>query len=267
MLKTYTTLAWRHLRKNRGYTIINIAGLSIGMAVALIIGLWITDELSFDHYAPNHRRLAVGMWNAHLLNATKKDEFFTGDVIMIPLGTAYSTQFKDLFSRVALADNNAGYGRLYKFGDKTVSGITITAQPALPGMFGFQMLEGSADATKDPSTIIIAQSLATALFGKDDAIGKTVRIDNSLELHIGGVYADLPQNTTFYKLQAIFPWGNETNKDLVQGLGFGPQQEREGERAGARSRDHFPPQHAGAGRARNRRRVGRAGFGLPSARS
>jgi len=216
MLKTYTTLAWRHLRKNRGYTIINIAGLSIGMAIALIIGLWITDELSFDHYAPNHRRLAVGMWNAHLLNATKKDEFFTGDVIMIPLGTAYSTQFKDLFSRVALADNNAGYGRLYKFGDKTVSGITITAQPALPGMFGFQMLEGSADATKDPSTIIIAQSLATALFGKDDAMGKTVRIDNSLEVHIGGVYADLPQNTTFYKLQAIFPWGNETNKYRAQ---------------------------------------------------
>jgi putative ABC transport system permease protein len=216
MLKTYITLAWRHLRKNRGYTIINIAGLSIGMAIALVIGLWITDELSFDHYAPNHRRLAVGMWNAHLLNATKKDEFFTGDVIMIPLGSAYSTQFKDLFSRVALADNNTGYSRLYKFGDKTVSGITITAQPDLAGMFGFQMLEGSAGATKDPSTIIVAQSLATALFGKDDAMGKTVKIDNSLELHIGGVYADLPQNTTFSKLQAIFPWNNETNKYRAQ---------------------------------------------------
>jgi putative ABC transport system permease protein len=211
MLKTYVTLAWRHLRKNRGYTIINIAGLSIGMAIALIIGMWITDELSFDHYSPNHQRLAVGMWNASLPNAAKKDEFFTGDVVPVPFGTTYSTQYKDLFSRVALSDYGGGYSRLINFGDKTVSGITLTAQSDLPGMFGFQMLEGTADATKDPSTIIIARSLATAIFGKEDAMGKTVKIDNTLQLHIGGVYADLPQNTTFSKVQIVFPWGNQSN--------------------------------------------------------
>jgi ABC-type antimicrobial peptide transport system permease subunit len=211
MLKTYVTLAWRHLRKNRGYTTINIAGLSIGMAIALIIGLWITDELSFDHYAPNHQRLAVGMWSARLPNATKKDEFFTGTTIPVPLGTAYSTQYKDLFSRVAITDNGEGYSRLFNFGDKTVSGIALVAQPDLPGMFGFQMLSGNADATKDPSTIIIARSLATALFGKEDPIGKSVKVDNALDFRIGGVYADLPRNTTFNKLQAIIPWSNQSN--------------------------------------------------------
>src|SRR5580704_12966844 len=104
MLKNYFLLAWRHLLKNRGYSAINIAGLSIGMAIALVIGLWIADELSFDHYAPNHGRIALGMVNMHLNNATKNDEFFTGDIVMVPLGKALSSQYKDLFTRIALTD-------------------------------------------------------------------------------------------------------------------------------------------------------------------
>jgi ABC-type antimicrobial peptide transport system permease subunit len=211
MLKNYFLLAWRHLLKNRGYTAINIAGLSIGMAIALVIGLWVTDELSFDHYAPNHRRIAQGMVNMHLNNATKKDEFFTGDVVMVPLGKALGSQYKNLFTRVALTDFGKGNSRLFNFGDKTVSGIALTAQPDLPSMFGFRMLNGNAGATKDPSTIIIAQSLATALFGNSDPIGKTVKVDNSREFRVGGTYADLPRNTSFHGLQAVLPWDNPGN--------------------------------------------------------
>ena len=192
MLKNYFLLAWRHLLKNRGYSAINIAGLSIGMAIALVIGLWINDEANFDHYAPNHQRLAAGMVNMHLNNATKKEEFFTADVVMVPLGNAIATQYKDLFTHVALTDFGKGNSRFFNYGDKTVSGIALTAQADLPGMFGFRMLNGSADATKDPSTIIIAQSLATALFANSDPVGKTVKVDNSLEFRIGGVYTDLP---------------------------------------------------------------------------
>jgi len=210
MLKNYFLLAVRHLRKNRGYTAINIAGLSIGMAIALVIGLWITDEVSFDHYAPNHKRLAVGMLHMHLHNATKKSEFFTGGTVMDPLGRTYETQYKDLFTRVAATDYTTG-NHLFNHGDNTVSGIALTAQADLPVLFGFQMLNGSAGATKDPSTILIAQSLATALFGKEPAAGKTVKMDNSLTYRVGGTYADLPTNTTFHGLQAVLPWDNNAN--------------------------------------------------------
>jgi len=211
MLRSYLRIAWRHLRKNKGYSVINIAGLSIGMAVALIIGLWVADEVSFDHYAPNHQRIAAGMVNMHLNNATTKDQFFTSDVVMMPLGRALTTQYKDLFTHVALTDFGKGGNRLFNYGDKTVSGIALWAQPDLPGMFGFRMLNGNADATKDPSTFIIAQSLANALFGKVDPIGKTVMVDNSLEFRIGGVYTDLPKNSSFHGLQAILPWANKNN--------------------------------------------------------
>ena len=211
MLKSYLLLAARHLRKNRGYTAINIAGLSIGMAIALLIGLWITDELSFDHYAPNHSRIGQGMLHMRLKNATKKSEFFTGTTVMQPLGKAYASQYKDLFSRVAVTEFGNGNNHLFNFGDKTVSGVALTAQADLPIMFGFQMLNGNIDATKDPSTVIIAQSLATALFGKDDPVGKTVKMDNSLTYRVGGTYADLPRNTTFHGLQVILPWDNPVN--------------------------------------------------------
>src|ERR1700728_1435062 len=59
MLQNYFLLAWRHLTKKKVYSVINIAGLSTGMTIALLIGLWINDELSFDHYFPNHQRLAI----------------------------------------------------------------------------------------------------------------------------------------------------------------------------------------------------------------
>jgi putative ABC transport system permease protein len=209
MLQNYFLLAWRHLGKNRGYTIINIAGLSIGMAIALVVALWITDEATFDHYASNHKRLAAGWLNMSLNNATKKEEFFTGETIPMPLGNTLATEYKRLFSRVAMT--HASGTRLFSYGDKTVSGASKTAQSDLPVMFGFRMLMGSADATKDPSTIIISQSLATALFGDGDPLGKTVKVDNALPYRIGGVYADLPKNTTFNGLQVVLPWGNAEN--------------------------------------------------------
>src|ERR1700722_5635573 len=61
MLKNYFLLAWRHLVKNKGYSFINIAGLATGMAIALLIGLWIADETSFDHSHANHARIAQVM--------------------------------------------------------------------------------------------------------------------------------------------------------------------------------------------------------------
>jgi putative ABC transport system permease protein len=209
MFQNYFLLAWRHLGRNRGYTAINIAGLSMGMAIALVIGLWITDEANFDHYATNHSRLAAGMVNMRLNNAAKKEDFYTFQMIMMPLGSTLHTQYKDLFSRVALTHPSGN--RLFNYGDKTVSGISLTAQYDLPGMFGFRMLSGNAGATKDPSTIIIAQSLAKALFGNSDPVGKTVKVDNVIEYRVGGTYADLPKNTSFNGTQAIFPWGNAEN--------------------------------------------------------
>src|ERR1700760_3105191 len=57
MFQNYLILAWRNLRRNRGYAFINIVGLAAGLAITLLIGLWIADEQSFDHYHSNHAHI------------------------------------------------------------------------------------------------------------------------------------------------------------------------------------------------------------------
>jgi putative ABC transport system permease protein len=211
MLHNYFLLAWRHLTKKKVYSVINIVGLSTGMAIALLIGLWIYDELSFDHYFPNHKRLAI------LMEAdTAQGMHYRGSTIMVPLGAALRNNYPGLFSRTALYSD--GSNHLYSFGNTTVSGPGIWSQPELPAMFGFKMVAGTVESVKDPSTALIDQSLANALFGSGDPIGKTIKVDNEIPLKVGGVYQDLPRNTSFqsstaptHSIQVIMPWYNKTN--------------------------------------------------------
>jgi putative ABC transport system permease protein len=204
MIKNYVKLALRHLRKNLGYTTINIAGLATGMAIALLIGLWITDELSYNHYFPNHKRIAKGM-----ITQAAHGESFTGDVVSMVMGKTFREKYKDLFTRTALTCG--GDNHLISFCDKKLSQPSIWAQRELPEMFGFHMLKGSAATLNDPSTGLISESLATALFGKDDPSGKTIRIDNQFDLKVGGVYADIPINADFNGIQVVMPWYNKQN--------------------------------------------------------
>jgi putative ABC transport system permease protein len=214
MLKNYFLVAWRHLAKNRVYTAINIIGLATGMALTLLIALWITDELTFDHYAPNHRRIAIAMHYSWLgeLNGT-------GDIIPMVWGNAFRSQYPDLFTHTALTSGGQNDG-LFKYGERSVNGKFIWAQMELPLMFGFHVVQGDLNSAGDPSTVLISKSLATALFGHADPIGATVKAFNQYDFRVGAVYEDLPRNTTFYGLQAITPWYNKANSFRVTSEGW-----------------------------------------------
>ena len=204
MLKTYFRIAWRHLLKNKGYSAINIVGLATGMAVALVIGLWITDELTFDHYHKNHSRIAQAM-----ITQTSPVSVYTGPTVTMPMGKAFRSQYKDLFSKVALACD--GTTHLITTGDRQLTARALWAENQLPEMFTFKILAGSLASQKDPSTALISASLAKALFGKTDPVNKTFKYDGRLDIKVGGVYEDLPQNTTFTGIQVIMPWNNTDN--------------------------------------------------------
>jgi ABC-type antimicrobial peptide transport system permease subunit len=213
MLKNYIRIAWRNLRKNRTSSIINITGLATGMAIALIIGLWIADELSFDHYHTHHSRIAQGM-----AVQSARGDIYVGETITQPLGKALRT-YKDLFTRTALM--YGGGDHLIGYGDKKLNAPGIWAQRELPEMFTFQMVKGSIAAADDPSTALISQSLATALFGKDDPINKDIQINNRLQFRVGGVYKDLPHNTTFAGVKLVMPWYNKENNYRINNTEWG----------------------------------------------
>lgn len=205
MLKNYLTIAWRSLLKNKLFSSINIIGLALGMAIALLIGLWIADELQFDHYYQHHDRLA----RAAVLPYIHEDTIYTNLTIQMPLGNELRTKYgKDLKYLSLVA---SGGSHILAAGDKKVSGTAIYAEKDFPEMFTLDMVRGGRDVLKDPTTCMISQSMALAIFGHADPMNKTIFIDNEIELKVGAVYKDLPENTTFYEMACIMPWENKAN--------------------------------------------------------
>jgi ABC-type antimicrobial peptide transport system permease subunit len=174
------------------------------MAVALLIGLWVWDEISFDKYHQQHERLAQV-----LVKATNGNEVFIGGTTSIPMGYELQDKYRDDFKHVALVSFPAAH--IIAVGDKKISQTGMWAQEAFPDMFTLKMVRGNADGLKDPSSVLLAQSVATALFDDADPLNKTVRIDNKMEMTVAGVYEDLPNNTTHREIKLLLPWYKYVN--------------------------------------------------------
>lgn len=216
MFRNYFLVAWRHLTRNGGYSFINIAGLGIGMAIALLISLWIADEFNFDHYSVHHRRIAEVMLvqrsSTSVMGKPASPEHpitSVGQSISSVIGPILSKDYKDVFQKTALIGYSAIH--LIGFGDKALSRAGNWTQYSFPEIFGLQMLAGSTAALKDPSTLLLAKSTARDLFGDADPMGKIVRLDNKQNYRVGGVFADLPLNTTFHDTQFLLPWDDKAN--------------------------------------------------------
>ena len=207
MFKNYFKVALRNLRNNKAFASLNIAGLAIGMATAILIGLWISDELNFDHYNPNYKKLAKIM-----ITQTHGGETYDETTITMPLGNTIESKYKDLFKKVALISFPNGH--VLATGDKKISGYGIYAQEHFPSMFGLTILNGNMQSLKDPSTIMISKSLAVSLFGDENAVNKTILLDNNLNMKVGAVYGDLPENSSFATTTVLLPWTNTMNNYL-----------------------------------------------------
>jgi putative ABC transport system permease protein len=199
MIKNYLKVAFRNLLKSKVYSFINILGLSIGMAVALLIALWIWDELSFNHYHKNHVHLAQVM-----TTQTFNGETGTGQAVAMPLGNELHTKYGDDFKNVSMASWN--FGHILAVGDKKISKDGMWVEPNFPSMFSLNMTKGSISGLNDPSSILLSASVAEALFGKTDPINKIVKIDNKENYKVTGVYEDLPRNATLYNTKILLAW-------------------------------------------------------------
>jgi len=201
MLKNHFKIAWRSLQKHRTSSLINIVGLAAGMAIALVIGLFVMDEVNFDHYHTNYPRLAEV-----LLSQSSPEGTDIQPTVATPVGKGLQDQYGDAFAAMSLVSYPGDH--IASVGDKQVSSAGVWAQPDFPNMFSLRMVAGSANAFKDPSSVLIARSLAKALFGAADPINKTIRLDNYLDLKIAGVYDDIPLNSSFSGITVVTPWDN-----------------------------------------------------------
>ncbi|RBL89246.1 ABC transporter permease [Chitinophaga flava] len=207
MIKNYIKIAFRHFFHHKLYTGINMIGLAMGMAVALVIGLWVWDEWSFDYYHERHDHLAR-------IVSTEQNNgaLVTSPGVPIPLADELRSKYGADFKRIAVAFPN--YTHTLANGDTKIAAAGRWTQPDLPTMLSLKMVAGRQDALNDPSSVLLTQSLAKALFGETDPMNKILRMDNRMDLKVAGVYEDLPNNTTFHDTRLFLPW-TKAERELV----------------------------------------------------
>jgi putative ABC transport system permease protein len=200
MIKNYFKIAWRNLVKSKGYSVINIGGLAVGMAVAMLIGLWVYDELTFDKYHKNYDRIAQVMQHA---NFNGKIETQTANpALMGPeLRNKYGSNFK------YVVQSSWTGGHLLSVGNKHITKVGNYFEPDAPEMLTLKMLKGTRAGLKDPYSIMLSASAAESIYGKEDPINKVIKLDRTYDVKVTGVYEDLPGNTSFREIKIMMPWG------------------------------------------------------------
>jgi ABC-type antimicrobial peptide transport system permease subunit len=204
MLKIYFKTAFRSITKNKMHSLLNITGLSAGMAVTLLIGIWINYELSFDKYHQNYNSIAQVMQNQ-----TFSGEVGTQPTIPMPLGEELRTTYGRNFKKVVMSSGTAKH--LLASDNNHFAKTGNYMQADAPSLFSLKMLGGSGSGLKDLHSILLSHSVATAIFGDKDPINRIVKLDDTVNLKVTGVYEDIPVNATLHDLEFIVPWELQGN--------------------------------------------------------
>lgn len=199
MFRINFRLSLRSLRKNKLYSFINVSGLAVGLASAILICLWIQSEFSHDRFHPNMDRL-------YLMNNRGENNggVYVYNYTATPLGPVIQKDYPEAERVVRV--NNSGANFLLSNGDKHFSIHGDFVDTGFFSMFNFPLVEGNpATALSRVKNIILTQKLAKRLFGDQDPMGKTVRVDSVDYLTVTGVVKDLPANTSF-QFDYLLPW-------------------------------------------------------------
>jgi putative ABC transport system permease protein len=189
MFKNYLKITYRNLFRNKALSFINIFGLAMGMAFAILIGMWMQYETSFDGFHQNEDRLAMVMKNT-LFNNEKN----TGNASPLPLYYELKSNFPEV-KRASRLSWNESHSLMTGTNKFSRWGMHVDAD--FLNMFSFPLIKGSTvTALNDPNSILLTESLASALFGKEDPMGKTIKYDNEHILRVTGLLKDVPKNST-----------------------------------------------------------------------
>ncbi len=198
MIKNYFKIAFRNLWRNKGFSAINILGLAIGMASAILILLWIENEVSYDGFHKNKDRIYEA-WNQSKMNGEISSWALTPKV----LAKTIQVSFPEI--EQAVRENSVGE-LLFSAGEKHLTAKGDVADSNFLQVFSFPLSSGTAKtALADMHNIVLTEKLAKRLFGKDVAMGKTVRLNNQDNFTVTGILKDLPNNTRF-NFEFLIPW-------------------------------------------------------------
>ena len=198
MLKNFFTIAYRNILRNKSFSVINISGLAIGMASAMLILLWVQNELSYDSFYANSDRLYQS-WNRDRGN----NGINCWNVTPKVLGPTLKQDYPEIEKATRV---NWDEAILLTVGEKKMNITGSMVDPDFLAMFQFPFIRGNMNtALNNPNDIVITQKLSKQLFGNEDPLGKTIRLDNKYDFNVSAVMKDLPNNTEF-DFEYLLPW-------------------------------------------------------------
>jgi putative ABC transport system permease protein len=194
MFRNYLTTAWRNFRKHKSFSLINVAGLAVGMACFVLIMLYVQFELSFDRFHENVDRIyrVVAHQPGNVFLGT--DHFAVTQAI---LGKTLQREFPEVLHATTLDDYN---NVLFAAGDKSFyENEIILADPEIFEIFTFPLRQGDPQtALVEPFTIVLSETLARKYFGDENPIGKVLRYQDKHDLKVTGVMKEVPKNSHFH---------------------------------------------------------------------
>lgn len=199
MLSNYFKIAIRNLHKNSVYSFINISGLSIGIASSILILLWVADEYSFDRFQKNY---------SSIYKVYQSQQWQQGIGTGVSMPYPLKEAIKDRSNAIKhVVMTNWGEGNMLEVGEKRLNKLGLSASEDFFKVFSYDMIKGDPNtALVDPTSIVLTESTANALFENQDPINQLIKIDNGQELKVTGVIKDLPTQT-FLRLDYVLPFG------------------------------------------------------------
>ena len=200
MFKNYFIMTLRNIRKHTLHSVINIVGLSIGMAVCLLIFLWVQDEFGYDRFHSNKDEIAQ----------VYSEMLYTGGDSQIVMGSYYplAKVLKEECPEVREAVRyESASGLLLSHGEKQFTNDAVgLADPAFFDIFSFPFTQGNpATALTENYSIVLSEKMAKKYFGNDDPIGKTITLLNDFDLQVTGVIQNLPTQSSF-QFDCVMPY-------------------------------------------------------------
>jgi len=212
MFKNYIKIALRNILRQKVYSFINIAGLAVGMAVCIIILMWVNAEINYDRFHENLNDIYL------VTNNTKfgdQNSFGTGSVPA--LGPALKVEYPEITNSTRLNNSHSEY--LITYNEKPFKERVKFADPSVFEMFSFPFIQGNHEMAKyDFHTILISEKIAKKYFKDQNIVGETILFDNQYNFTVGGIFINIPDNSSL-KFDIVVPieflnelWKKNTTK-------------------------------------------------------
>lgn len=206
MIRTYIKIAWRNLLKNKAFSAINILGLAIGMAGALLIALWLQNMLGTDRFHEKSDRLYI-ISNRDTYQGELQAWTNTPKI----MGPTLKSDFPEIesFTRIEQDDKF-----LTSYGDKNLVSSASFVDPGFFNMFSYPLLKGAkTNLLEDANSVVITEKYAKALFGDTDPIGKTIKIESKYLVTVQAIVKD-PSSYSSIQFDYLLSW------DLAKKMGY-----------------------------------------------